>query len=334
MKKNYAQIPQWWFYAILIPMIILAIFSAEMYKTELQVSFWSILLASGLALICILPMAVIDATTGQYIDLKVIFDIVGGYLYHGRPLAKMTFGLYGTVGLRQALLFLRDFKMCHYMKIPPRSMFLVQIMGTLISTTVQFFMQWYILSSVKNICEPDKLPKGSPWTCPFERQRFMNNVIWGLVGPAQVFFPFGQYSKLFISFVVGVVATIFMWFLARRYPDKQWIKLINIPLILSGATGIPPATTVNYWSWFTVGVLFNYIVYRRYKGWWAKYNYVLSNALDAGCAFMALLVTGMIQLPAGIYGIDWWGLDAGDHCPLASCPTAPGVVVDGCPIIA
>ncbi|KAK1310011.1 Oligopeptide transporter 1 [Acorus calamus] len=82
------------------------IFSAEMYKTELQVPFWSVLLACGLALICILPMSVIEATTGQYIDLNVIFDIVGGYLYHGRPLAKMTFGLYGIVGLRQSLLFL------------------------------------------------------------------------------------------------------------------------------------------------------------------------------------------------------------------------------------
>ncbi|KAK1273794.1 Oligopeptide transporter 5 [Acorus gramineus] len=206
------------------------------------------------------------------------------------------------------------------------------IVGTLISTTLQFFMQWYILSSVKNICEPDKLPKGSQWTCPSERLRFMNNVIWGLVGPAQVFFPSGQYSKVFISFFIGSMATIIVWFLARRFPDKKWIKLINIPIILSGAIGIPPSTAVNYWSWFTVGILFNYVVYRRYKGWWAKYNYVLSNALDAGCAFMALLITAMLQLPSGLYGIDWWGLDTGDHCPLASCPTAPGVVVDGCPI--
>ncbi|KAK1297697.1 Oligopeptide transporter 5 [Acorus calamus] len=169
-----------------------------------------------------------------------------------------------------------------------------QIVGTLISTTLQFFMQWYILSSVKNICEPDKLPKGSQWTCPNERLSCMDNVIWGLVGPARVFFPSGQYSKVFISFVIGLMATIIVWFLARRFPNKKWIKLIHIPIILSGATGIPPSTTVNYWSWFTVGILFNYVVYRRYKGWWVKYKYLLPNALDAGCAFMALLITVML----------------------------------------
>ncbi|KAK1309782.1 Oligopeptide transporter 5 [Acorus calamus] len=268
----------------------------------------------------------------QYVGPDSIIEIIGGYLYHGRPLAKMTFGLYGSMGINQAILFISDFKLCHYMKIPPRSMFLVQVVGTLISGTTQFFVQWYLLTSIKNICEPDKLPKGSPWTCPFERLRFMDNVIWGLVGPAQVFFPSGQYSKLFIGFVIGAMAPVLIWFMARRFPDKHWIKLINIPLILTGTKGMPPATTVNFWSWFFVGFLFNYVVYRRYKGWWAKYNYVLSNALDAGCAFMALLVTGAIQLPSGVYGINWWGLDAGDHCPLASCPTAPGVVVDGCPV--
>ncbi|KAK1310010.1 Oligopeptide transporter 5 [Acorus calamus] len=98
--------------------------------------------------------------------------------------------------------------------------------------------------SVKNICEPDKLPKGSPWSCPLERQSFMGNVIWGLVGPSNVFFPSGQYSKLFISFIIGALAPVPMWLLARRFPDKQWIKLINIPLILAGATGMPPATTL------------------------------------------------------------------------------------------
>ncbi|KAI6704288.1 hypothetical protein NL676_013424 [Syzygium grande] len=28
----------------------------------------------------------------------------------------------------------------------------------------------------------------------------------------------------------------------------------------------------------------------------------------------------------------WWGLELDDHCPLASCPTAPGIQVKDCPI--
>ena len=29
---------------------------------------------------------------------------------------------------------------------------------------------------------------------------------------------------------------------------------------------------------------------------------------------------------------DWWGLENSDHCPLAHCPTAKGVVIEGCPV--
>ncbi|KAK1269063.1 Oligopeptide transporter 5 [Acorus gramineus] len=270
--------------------------------------------------------------TSRVAPVDFFIQIIAGYLYSGRPLENLISQTYGQVALNQATLFINDFKLCHYMKIPPRSMFLVQVLGTMISTSIKFSIQWYILSSVKNICEPDKLPKGSNWTCPSDRNYFMSNIIWGLVGPSRVFYPSGPYSKLVLFFIVGAISPVLVWMLARSFPHKKWITLINIPLIFVGAsTAMPPVTPINYWSWFFVGIIFNHFVYRRYKGWWAKYNYVLSNALDAGCAFMAFLLTGALQ-SFDVYGISWWGLDVDDHCPLASCPTAPGVVVDGCPV--
>jgi hypothetical protein len=31
------------------------------------------------------------------------------------------------------------------------------------------------------------------------------------------------------------------------------------------------------------------------------------------------------------HNLKWWGTEL-DHCPLATCPTAPGIMVDGCPV--
>ncbi|KAH6797702.1 oligopeptide transporter 7 [Perilla frutescens var. hirtella] len=31
------------------------------------------------------------------------------------------------------------------------------------------------------------------------------------------------------------------------------------------------------------------------------------------------------------FSVDWWG-NGVDGCPLASCPTAKGIFVDGCPV--
>lgn len=65
MKKNYAEVPQWWFYAILICMVALAIATCEGFGNQLQLKFWGVLLAAGLALLFTLPIGIITATTNQ-----------------------------------------------------------------------------------------------------------------------------------------------------------------------------------------------------------------------------------------------------------------------------
>lgn len=50
-----------------------------------------------------------------------------GVILPGRPIANVCFKTYGYMSMAQAVSFLSDFKLGHYMKIPPRSMFLVQV---------------------------------------------------------------------------------------------------------------------------------------------------------------------------------------------------------------
>ncbi|KAJ6748731.1 OLIGOPEPTIDE TRANSPORTER 9 [Salix purpurea] len=65
--------------------------------------------------------------------------------------------------------------------------------------------------------------------------------------------------------------------------------------------------------------------------WWKRYNYVLSGGLDAGTAFMTLLI--FFALGYWDVGLTWWGSNSSnpEGCLLASCPTAKGIIVDGCP---
>lgn len=57
---------------------------------------------------------------------------------------------------------------------------------------------------------------------------------------------------------------------------------------------------------------------------------MLSAAMDAGVAFMAVLLYFSVGMEEK--SLDWWGT-RGEHCDLARCPTATGVIVDGCPVI-
>jgi hypothetical protein len=59
--------------------------------------------------------------------LNIITEYAMGLIYPGRPIANVCFKTYGYMSMAQAVSFLSDFKLGHYMKIPPRSMFLVQV---------------------------------------------------------------------------------------------------------------------------------------------------------------------------------------------------------------
>lgn len=139
----------------------------------------------------------------------------------------------------------------------------------------------------------------------------------------------GNYSAMNWFFLGGVLGPIIVWLLHKTFPKQDWIHLINLPVLI-GATGMmPPATPLNYNAWIVVGTIFNFFVFRYRKHWWQRYNYILSAALDAGVAFMAVF----LYFTTGIENktIDWWGTQ-GEHCDLAVCPTAKGIVVDGCPV--
>lgn len=197
------------------------------------------------------------------------------------------------------------------------------------SCLIQTATAWWLLSSIKNICDASQLPEGSPWTCPGDNVFYSASIIWGVIGPKRMFTD-GVYPKMMWFFLVGAVAPLPVYLLSRKYPEKKWISLINMPLILGATSNMPPARSLNYLLWGSVGIFFNVYIYRKYKKWWAKHTYVLAAALDAGIAFMGILL--YVALQSKIPGPNWWGLDVDDHCPLAACPTAPGVVVKGCPV--
>ncbi|CAL1353870.1 unnamed protein product [Linum trigynum] len=332
MKKNYESVPQWWFLAIAAVSFALSLFTIEGFGGQLQLPWWALLLACGISLIFTLPIGIIQATTNQQMGINVITELIIGYMYPGKPLANVAFKAYGYISMSQALSFLADFKLGHYMKIPPKSMFLVQTVGTIVASTVRFATTWWLLSSVQNICDTTKLPKGSPWTCPGDSIFYNASIIWGVIGPLRIFNVKGNYAKMNWFFMIGILAPIPVWLLSRKYPEKKWLRLIHMPIFISGMGGLLPAKPVHYLSWGAVGIFFNYYVYKKYKGWWARHTYILSAAMDAGVAFMAVMVYFTLQ-SKNIYGPQWWGLEADDHCPLAKCPTVPGIVVPGCPAV-
>ncbi|KAJ4887661.1 Oligopeptide transporter 4 [Raphanus sativus] len=330
LMKRYKDIPSWWFYSMLGATLLISLALCVFLNDQVQMPWWGLVFASAMAFIFTLPISIITATTNQTPGLNIITEYAMGIIYPGRPIANVCFKVYGYMSMAQAVSFLNDFKLGHYMKIPPRSMFLVQFIGTILAGTINITVAWWQLNSITNICQEELLPPNSPWTCPGDRVFFDASVIWGLVGPKRIFGSQGNYAAMNWFFLGGAIGPVIVWLCHKAFPKHSWIPLVNLPVLLGATAMMPPATAVNYNSWILVGTIFNFFVFRYRKSWWQRYNYVLSAAMDAGVAFMAVLLYFSVGMEDK--SLDWWGTQ-GEHCDLARCPTARGVIVKGCPVI-
>jgi len=55
-----------------------------------------------------------------------------------------------------------------------------------------------------------------------------------------------------------------------------------------------------------VNFIFNRLIFKRFFGWWAKYNYVLAAALDTGTALSGIIIFFTVVYPGAKFP-DWWG---------------------------
>ena len=65
MKRNYKQVPQWWFHLMLAIVLALSVFTCEGFGRQLQLPYWGLLLACAIAFSFTLPIGVISATTNM-----------------------------------------------------------------------------------------------------------------------------------------------------------------------------------------------------------------------------------------------------------------------------
>ncbi|KAI2639552.1 small oligopeptide transporter [Hypomontagnella submonticulosa] len=300
LMQKYKEAPSWWYFSLFGIVLALGFISVLAYPTNL--TWWAFLLAVGISFVFSLPIGIIQAVTNHQIGLNVLTEFVYGYIQPGRPLALMLFKTYGYITMSQALSFVSDLKFGHYMKIPPRTMFMAQVVATTFSCFIQIAVLNFALGNIEGVCD---LTQPQRFTCPGGRVFFSASVIWGLIGPSRVFSPGQIYSGLLIFFVIGAVAPVIFWFAAKRWPRSP-AKYLMAPLIFGGAGSIPPATPLNYLSWGIVGYVFQYLVKKYHFRWWSRLNYLTSAGLDLGLALGTLVIFFVFTLNE-IEAPRWWG---------------------------
>nr|GAT53596.1 OPT oligopeptide transporter [Mycena chlorophos] len=302
----YPQVPEWWYAIIFLTMFVAGVVAIEVWDTKFPVQFF--ILALVIAFVYIIPIGMIQAITNQQVGLNVITELIIGYSLPGRPVAMMMFKTWGYITMAQALTFTSDFKLGHYMKIPPRQMFHAQVVATMVAGTVQLGVQAWMFTNIPGMCDRDQ--KDGFW-CPSTEVFGTASIIWGVIGPARIFSPGSLYHTLTYFFLIGFLCPVGAWLITLKWPNSM-IRYVNFPVIFSGTGLIPPANSNNYVPWAIVGFIFQYVIRRRHFAWWTKYNYVLSAAMDSGLAVSAILIFFILEYPKnGTIGLNtiqaWWG---------------------------
>lgn len=182
LMSRYRDIPHWWFAVLFVFTFVVGAVTIEVYDTKMP--FWAFILSIVIGAIFVLPLGILNAITNQQIYLNVLAELIAGYVIPGRPIAVMLFKSYGYLVPKQALDFSSSLKLGHYMKIPPRIMFLAQITATAICCFVAIGVQRWALANIEGICQPGQK---NGFTCPSSLVFVEASVLYGGVGPARLF---------------------------------------------------------------------------------------------------------------------------------------------------
>jgi hypothetical protein len=77
--------------------------------------------------------------------------MIGGYLHPGQPLANIYFTLFGYNSVLQGISRVQDLKFGQYAKIPPRTTFSAQVVGTLVGSIVNYILMVEITTNQRDI---------------------------------------------------------------------------------------------------------------------------------------------------------------------------------------
>ncbi|KAL6837879.1 OPT superfamily oligopeptide transporter [Trichoderma camerunense] len=315
LQPQYNEVPMWWYGISFLVSLGLGIFACEFYPVQLR--WYGVIFAMFVSAVFYLPLAWVYATTNMKVQIDIFCRVVAGYIWEGKVLANIWFFDLGYISGIKALAFAQDLKLGIYSNIPPRYLFIVQIVGLIMGTLGQVSVLNWALGHVPDICS---LTAKNGFTCPYSRTHFNTSMVWGALGPRRFFADGTLYRDLLWFFLIGAILPVIVYAMKKKWPEQRWLEKIHIPLFLGGLNYIPPASGTNYGSWVIVGLVFGLWIKKKSRGWWRRYNFVLSSALDCATAIAGIIIFFAIFYTGAADKFSWWGTTVHeDTCDWKSC---------------
>ncbi|KAI4843790.1 OPT superfamily oligopeptide transporter, partial [Aureobasidium sp. EXF-8845] len=267
LRNLYPETPIWWWGAVVV--IAWALGLGCLYGMDSTLPWWGFLMSTVLTFICVLFFGAQMGITGFQFNIQPICQMLGGYMFHGRPLANMYFTCYTYNALQMAEVLAKDLKLGQYMHLAPRATFFVQMSGCIIGALFNYIMMISIVDNQGPILK--SIAGSNIWSGQNVQQFNTLAIAWSM--PAELFSIGGRYEWVTISYLLGFFIPVPFW-LAYRYTKHPFFKYINVSMILWYMGWLFVGINASITMFFIVGFFSQWFVRRRYPELFVKYNYI------------------------------------------------------------
>ena len=111
-------------------------------------------------------------------DIMIPYEILGSVLMPNDPISCLTFGRMLWAIVMYGILMARNLKTGHYIKVPPRHIFLAIVAAIIVQALTVHFTSIYIFSHVPDLC----MISNSTWSCNSFVKAFSNAALWSNIG--------------------------------------------------------------------------------------------------------------------------------------------------------
>ncbi|PVU94518.1 hypothetical protein BB561_002500 [Smittium simulii] len=210
LMEAYKKVPLWWSFVLVAVSITCSLIGCEL--TDGEVKWYIYMFSIAIGITFFFPVAIVYAVSTIKAQLAIIPQAFVGYLYPGRPMGNLAGRTFSETVLWQAVQSAENFKIGHYMKLPPKYIFLIQIFGTFLSVVISIFTVKFTASLDPDLC----MDYSKYWNCAKIKTVFSSSSIWGLFGPSELFNYGREYFALWLSIIVGAITPVIVYALSKR----------------------------------------------------------------------------------------------------------------------
>ncbi|KAF6767638.1 Oligopeptide transporter, OPT superfamily [Kalmanozyma brasiliensis GHG001] len=313
--QKYPEAPHWWY---LILLVISFVFGLIVVLTRETTMTWYAYLVSLLVGAVVAPISgVLYALLGDAVSTTNITKMIGGVVAPGRPLANLYFYGWSHSTITQVIHMCNDLKMGQYLKIPPRTLFLTQVMGAVYGAFINYAVMSTIVASKFALLHTNT--GSNVWSGAYYQSLNISAVSWSMA--KYVYRPGTAYFVIPMATVYGMLAVVVQWLFCRYVPKVGRFKTTDLilPLVFYSASLLVSGQNCVVLSILLVAITSQVWVRTRYPRYFKQFNYVVGAGWDGGSLLVIFVLSFAVFGAAGKERKfpTWFGNPKGfpDHCP-------------------